>query len=103
MVSLSRTGARTEGRSSSYQLSERSLAGIRAYERRTRRNEVVHLVALLPAALGLLAGGLGSGLLFALFLVVLAVNLHPFILQRYNRVRIHRALARRPPAQREPG
>jgi len=81
-------------RRSSYLLQDRSPEAMRAFERRTRRNELVHLAAMGPALLGLVVGGLGSPLVACLSILVVAINFHPLILQRYNRIRLSRALAR---------
>jgi hypothetical protein len=73
-----------------------SLHSLCAYERRTRLNESIHLVGFLGFN-GLAVSKFASGSLTALGLTVaLALNLllglWPAILQRYNRVRLYRAI-----------
>jgi hypothetical protein len=73
-----------------------SLHSLCTYERRTRLNESIHLVGFV-AFTGLAVSKFASGSLTALGLVV-ALALHvflglwPAILQRYNRVRLYRAI-----------
>ena len=81
-------------RESAYVLSGRSLDDVRAFERRSRRSEVVHGLWLVVAVV-FLVFGLWVRSLFVAGLVVLAANLHCFLLQRYNRVRVYRVLNRR--------
>jgi len=78
----------------SYLLSDRSRTGIQAYEKRTRRNELIHLVGLLMSAFFLLMGLWIGTAMTVPGIMVLVVNFHPFILQRYNRIRIYRLLSR---------
>jgi hypothetical protein len=76
-----------------------SLQSLRSYEQRTRLNESIHLVGFI-AFTGLALSKFASGSLTALGLVVgLALNitlgLWPVVLQRYNRLRLYRAIDRR--------
>lgn len=85
-----------------YALGGRSLDAVHAFELRTRRNELVHLLGLLLGlpllALGV-AGGSGPVLLAGALLV--AANFHCFALQRYNRIRLLRLLGRARPERGE--
>ncbi len=76
-----------------------SLQSLCRYEKRTRLNESIHLVGFITFA-GLAVSKFASGSLRTLGLVVaLALNLilglWPVVLQRYNRVRLYRAINRR--------
>jgi hypothetical protein len=102
MVRVGRSDRRTNNSPSRYFLPRRTLKGIVEFEKKTRRDELIHLVALLPSALGLAVGGLGSWRVTVVLVLVFALNFHPFILQRYNRIRIRSVLARKPlPGSRE--
>ncbi len=72
-----------------YVLGGRSLEDLRTFEKRSRRSEVIHGLALLAA---LVAVGRGSWVPGTL---VFAANFHCFLLQRYNRIRVYRVLNRR--------
>jgi hypothetical protein len=76
-----------------YVLGGRSLEHVRAFERISRRSELIHLAGLLLAGLFLVFSLLWGGLLLA-GLFVFAVNFHCFLLQRYNRSRVYRVLER---------
>ena len=78
----------------SYWLTAHDADGLRAFERRTRRNEAIHLLALVPPVLGLALSNNAGPLLVSVFVAVIALNFHPILLQRYNRIRIYRVLAR---------
>ncbi len=86
---LMRFASAAQWTTSFYFLGGRSLEDVRVFEKRSRRSEVIHLVALLAALVG---AGRGSWMLAA---VVFAANFHCFILQRYNRIRVYRVLSRR--------
>lgn len=79
---------------SGYWLASRDVGGLRAFERRTRHNEALHLLPLLSSVLALVLVGGSSPWLFVVFGSIFALNFHPILLQRYNRIRILRALAR---------
>ncbi len=72
-----------------YVLGGRSLEDVRAFEKRSRRSEVIHLVALLFALAAAWRGSWVPGT------IVFAANFHCFLLQRYNRIRVYRVLNRR--------
>lgn len=95
LLRLARTDARG-GAPKPYFLAGRSPDDLRAFEKITRRNEVIHLVAMVPAAGGLVLAGLDNAWLAAALALVLVANFHPFVLQRYNRIRIRRVLERGP-------
>jgi len=76
-----------------------SLRSLRLYERRTRLNESIHLIGFAAFAI-LAASKFASGSLTALGLMValvlnLILGLWPVVLQRYNRLRLYRAILRR--------
>jgi hypothetical protein len=71
----------------------RSLRGLRLFERQTRHSELIHLAGIAIPMLAVLQGADDPLLELGLWAVVL-VNVHPFLLQRYNRARIHRVLER---------
>ena len=79
---------------SGYWMASRDEEGLLAFERRTRRNEIVHLLVLLPAIVGLIFAGAGYPLLFAVLFLIIALNFYLILLQRYNRIRLLRTLAR---------
>src|SRR5258708_5839161 len=73
-----------------------SLQSLCTYERRTRLNESIHLVGFVGFA-GLAVSKFASGALTALGLAVamalnLILGLWPAVLQRYNRLRLYRAV-----------
>jgi hypothetical protein len=76
-----------------------SLQSLRQYERRTRLNESIHFIGFIGFTV-LAASKFASGSLTMLgFTFALALNLilglWPVILQRYNRLRLYRAIDRR--------
>jgi Glycosyl-4,4'-diaponeurosporenoate acyltransferase len=76
-----------------------SLQSLRCYEKRTRLNESIHLLGFICFAL-LAAVKFASGSLTAVGLVValaldVILGLWPVVLQRYNRLRLYRAISRR--------
>jgi hypothetical protein len=76
-----------------------SLQSLWQYERRTRLNELIHLIGFIGftvlAASKFASGSLPvSGLTFALTLNLI-FGLWPVVLQRYNRLRLYRAIDRR--------
>src|SRR6476469_10074985 len=74
----------------------RTLNSLRQFERRTRLNESIHLIRFVSFAL--LAGRkFASGALTTLGLTMaltlnLILGLWPIVLQRYNRLRLYRAI-----------
>ncbi len=72
-----------------YVLGGRSLEDVRMFEKRSRRSEVIHLLALLFAIAAVWRGSWVPGT------IVFATNFHCFLLQRYNRIRVYRVLNRR--------
>ncbi len=74
-----------------------SLQSLCRYERRTRLNESIHLIGFMVFTI-LAASKFASGSLTALGLTValvlnLILGLWPVVLQRYNRVRVYRAIS----------
>jgi len=78
-----------------YVLAGRSLDDVRTFERRSRRNEIFHLIGVLVALLlAALAAIARSWSISIAGVAILAANFHCFILQRYNRIRVYRLLDR---------
>jgi hypothetical protein len=74
-----------------------SLQSLRDYERRTRLNELIHLIGFVGGTV-LVTSKFASGSLMRSWLIIaLALNLilglWPVVLQRYNRVRLYRAIS----------
>jgi hypothetical protein len=72
------------------------LQSLRSYEKRTRLNESIHIVGFV-AFTGLAVSKFASGSLTALGMTValvlnLILGLWPVVLQRYNRLRLYRAI-----------
>lgn len=74
-----------------YYIWQKDTEGLKKYEQKTRYNELMHLVGMIIPVLGLILGENNSTTQILLWLV-LAINIHPFLLQRYNRIRIYRVL-----------
>lgn len=78
-----------------YVLTGRNRESLLAFERRTRRSELIHLsglaLSILLLALGAWLGAMAIGVAGT---VVFAANFHCFILQRYNRIRLYRVIDR---------
>jgi len=76
---------------------DRSPQGLRKFEAKTRRNELIHLaftVIGIPVILGAFVRGwplAGTVLL----ILVAGTQIYPVMLQRYHRVRLYRVVARR--------
>lgn len=86
-----------------YVLGGKRLEDVLAFERRTRRSELIHLAGLAASTvLLLLAAWLGALAIGAAGAIVFAANFHCFILQRYNRIRILRVLDHRPVSANAP-
>jgi glycosyl-4,4'-diaponeurosporenoate acyltransferase len=62
----------------------------------TRRNEIIHLLAMLfiGGILVIRSPQLSLGQVAAIFAINLYVNVYPIFLQRHNRIRIMRAIRR---------
>jgi Glycosyl-4,4'-diaponeurosporenoate acyltransferase len=76
-----------------------NLQSLRNYEKRTRLNESIHLIGFIGFA-ALIAYKFASGSLTAIGIVVglaldVILGLWPVVLQRYNRLRLYRAINRR--------
>jgi hypothetical protein len=76
-----------------------SLQSLRSYKKRTRLNESFHVVGFIAFAV-LAASRFASGSLTALGLAIalaldVILGLWPVVLQRYNRLRLCRAISRR--------
>lgn len=76
-----------------YLLAGRSLEDVRAFERRSRRNEALH-GSWLVVSLGFLAVGALERWMLVAGALVFAANFHCFLLQRHNRARLYRVLER---------
>ena len=74
-----------------YYLWQKNEDGLKKYERKTRYNELMHLAGILLPSIGLLKGGNDTLLVVTLWFVLI-INVYPFFLQRYNRIRIYRIL-----------
>ncbi len=74
-----------------YVLGGRSLEDVRAFEKHTRRSEVIHLLGLAMGVAFLVVAVWFRGLLVP-GLIVFGANFHCFCLQRYNRIRVYRVL-----------
>jgi hypothetical protein len=84
-------GARRD-RPNGYFLWDRSAAGISAFERKTRRSEVVHLIGIgvpVIAIASRLSGDSSDTGVIVVMGVLFVVNLPPVLLQRYTRARIY--------------
>ena len=84
-----------------YFITDNSIDGLAAFEKRTRKSERAHVfIALVIFAYQLrimiFLDGVGD-VLFLLFFTVLNVitNLYPICLQRYNRIRMNRVMQKR--------
>ena len=96
LMSLVRVDPKTPS-ANAYVLGGKRLEDVLAFERRTRRSELIHLAGLAASTvLLLLAAWLGALAIGAAGAIVFAANFHCFILQRYNRIRILRVLDHRP-------
>lgn len=94
MVGIGRGHVRRQQRPSSYLLPSRTREGLVAFERRTRSNELVHLMGMVGPALALLVARPGP-VVSVVLILVLVLNFYPWMLQRYNRIRLRRVLDRR--------
>jgi hypothetical protein len=84
-------GARRD-RPNAYFLWDRSAAGISAFERRTRRSEAIHLIAVVLPVIEIasrLPGDKSDAGVFMVAGIILVMNLPPVLLQRYTRARIY--------------
>jgi hypothetical protein len=73
-----------------------SLQSLCRYERRTRLNESIHLIGFIGftvlAASKFASGSLGAFGLIVAVILNLILGLWPVVLQRYNRLRLYRAI-----------
>src|SRR5580704_15486732 len=73
-----------------------SLQSLCRYERKTRLNESIHLIGFVgftaPAASKFASGSLTAFGLTVALIVNLILGLWPVVLQRYNRLRLYRAI-----------
>lgn len=83
----------TKPRTNAYVLGGQSLQHVRAFERKTRRSELIHLGGLATGVVFIGLGAVFTGLTTA-GIIVFAMNFHCFALQRFNRARIYRVLRR---------
>ena len=95
LLRLTRGHGEAGGRPDAYRLRDHSGAALREFELRTRRNELIHLLGLVPGVLGMLVAGASGKWYAVLFFFLFAMNFHPIILQRYNRIRLLRVEGRR--------
>ncbi len=79
-----------------YYLWKRDLEGIKAYERKTRNNEMMHLAGMIIPGIGLVMNGSDFKMNKILW-IVLIINIHPFLLQGYNRIRLYRIIELKTP------
>jgi hypothetical protein len=73
-----------------YFLGTRNIAGVKIFERQTRYNELMHLPGIIVSILCMI--GTSSIIINLVCCIVLIINFHPFLLQRYNRSRIYKLL-----------
>ena len=85
-----KTHART-ARPNSYYLWQKTVAGLRAYEKRTRYSETIHLVGIAVPIIGLIIGNHELPVQLILWFLF-GLNIYPILLQRYNRIRLYRVL-----------
>ena len=91
VVRLGRKTGQNSSKPNNYYLWRRDREGILKFEKKTRYNELMHLAGIIIPIIGLIVGGNELTTKIILFLVI-AINIHPFLLQRYNRIRIYKAL-----------
>jgi Glycosyl-4,4'-diaponeurosporenoate acyltransferase len=91
VVKIGRLTGQKSTKPNNYYLWQKDKDGIKKYERKTRYNEMMHLIGLLLPILGLIKG-VNDNITLAILWFVLLINIHPFLLQRYNRIRIYRIL-----------
>jgi Glycosyl-4,4'-diaponeurosporenoate acyltransferase len=91
VVSLGRKTGQKSNKPNNYYLWDRSIDGIKLYERKTRYNELMHLIGIIIPMIGLIMTKNGITTQIILW-IVLIINIHPFLLQRYNRIRIYKLL-----------
>ena len=91
VVWLGRRTGRDPTRPNNYFVWDRSPQGLRAFEKKTRSNELMHLAGMILPALALAQGA--DGVLGVVLALILLLTVYPVLLQRYNRARIYRVLA----------
>ncbi len=78
-------------RPNNYYLWQKTVAGLRAYEKRTRYSETIHLVGIIVPIIGLIIGNQELPVQLILWFLS-GLNIYPILLQRYNRIRLYRVL-----------
>ncbi|PTM57775.1 hypothetical protein [Desmospora activa] len=84
-----------------YFLTEYSIDGLKAFERKTRKSERAHLLIavvmlLYTLRIAMFINGIFDVLFLLFFLLLnIIINIYPFCLQRYNRIRINQLLNKR--------
>ena len=91
VTKLGKKTGQKSSRPNNYYIWQKDLEGIKQYEQKTRYNELMHFAGMFLPTLGLLKGG-GDLATQTVLWAVLLLNIHPFLLQRYNRARIYRLL-----------
>ena len=81
--------ART-ARPNNYYLWQKTVAGLRAYEKRTRYSETIHLVGIAPIISLII--GIHELPVHLIMWFIFGLNFYPILLQRYNRIRLYRVL-----------
>ena len=91
IIKLGRKTGQKSNKPNNYYLWDKSIEGIKLFERKTRYNELMHAVGIILPMVGL---AMYHNDLFTkvILWLVLIVNIHPFLLQRYNRIRIYKLL-----------
>jgi hypothetical protein len=91
VIKLGRKTGQKSNQPNNYYLWDKSMEGIKLFERKTRYNELMHAVGIILPIVGLV---MYHNDLFTKVILwfVLIVNIHPFLLQRYNRIRIYKLL-----------
>ena len=93
VVKLGRQTGQNSAKPNNYYLWNRSVEGMKQYERKTRYNEMMHLMGMIIPLIGLMIGENEVGMEIILW-VIFAINVHPFLLQRYNRIRLYKAMGK---------
>ncbi|MCR9288524.1 MAG: hypothetical protein NXI23_14195 [Bacteroidetes bacterium] len=91
IVKLGRFTGQKSSKPNNYYLWQKDKEGIQKYERKTRYNEIMHLIGIILPSIGLVKGVDDPVTIFILWFVLI-INIYPFLLQRFNRIRIYRIL-----------
>ena len=91
LTTLCRQVGANSTRPNPHYLWQKDVAGIRAYEKRTRYSEAIHLVGIIAPIINLVMGNNALPVQIISW-IVLGLNIHPVLLQRYNRIRLYRVL-----------